>query len=80
MKITVNPTGKWRLYQNTVPAGMTMRGTVSRNGIEVGALAKIEATGLYVEIGAGVTRNLPTDIALVMAMPNPMAQPDLVEG
>lgn len=50
--------GNWRLYTNMIPANSTALGTVARNGIDTGALVRINATGAYVQVNAGVARNL----------------------
>ena len=57
-RLTVNTDGNWRLYTNTIPANSTPIGTVTRDGIETGALVRMEATGAYVQINAGVLRTL----------------------
>ena len=57
-RITVNPAGAWKLYANTLPAGSTPLGTVTRDGIDTGALVRFDATGLYAQINAGAVRNL----------------------
>lgn len=35
-------------------------GTVTRNGCDAGALVRIEATGMYLQVNAGVVRSLDT--------------------
>lgn len=57
-RLTVDADGNWRLYTNTLPANSTPLGTVTRDGVDIGALARINATGLYVQVNAGVIRNL----------------------
>lgn len=57
-KITVDQNGAWQLYTNTLPVNSTPLGTVTREGTDTGALVKIEKTGLYVQVNAGVTRSL----------------------
>jgi hypothetical protein len=57
-RLTVDPDGNWRLYTNTIPAGSTALGTVSREAGDTGALVRIEATGLYVQVNAGALRSL----------------------
>jgi len=54
----VNTSGNWRLYTNNIPAGSTALGTVTRDEIDTGALVRIEATGAYVQVNAGVIRSL----------------------
>lgn len=49
---------KWRIYTNTLPVNSRALGTVTRDGYDTGALALIEATGLYVQVNAGVIRSL----------------------
>lgn len=63
----------WRLYAVRVPAGMRMLGTVTRGGVDTGALATVEANGRYVQINAGVVRRL--DQRMVAAMVNPGSDP-----
>ena len=57
-RLTVNTDGNWRLYSNTIPANSIAIGTVTRAIGDTGALVKIEATGLYVQVNAGVVRSL----------------------
>lgn len=57
-RLTVEVGGNWRRYTNTIPANSTALGTVTRDGIETGALVRIESTGSYVQVNAGVMRNL----------------------
>lgn len=57
-KITVDTSGNWKLYTNTLPTNSTPLGTVTRDGFDTGALVKIEATGLYVQVNAGAIRSL----------------------
>lgn len=49
--------GNWRLYTNTIPVASTPLGTVTRDG-DTGALVRIEATGAYAQVNAGVIRTL----------------------
>lgn len=57
-RLTVNPDGNWRIYTNTLPAGSTPLGTVTRDKMDTGALVRIEATGTYVQVNAGAVRSL----------------------
>jgi len=57
-RLTVDTGGNWRLYTNSVPAGMTPVGVVTRDGIEAGALMRVDATGCYVQVNAGAVRTL----------------------
>ena len=57
-RLAVDLGGNWRIYTNTLPAGATPIGTVTRNGFETGALVRIESTGLYVQVNAGAVRTL----------------------
>lgn len=57
-RLTVDLGGKWRLYTKLLPANSRAIGTITRDGIETGALVLIESTGLYVQINAGSVRNL----------------------
>lgn len=57
-RITVNTAGNWRLYTNTLPVNSTPLGVVSREEGERGALVRIEATGLLVQVNDGVIRSL----------------------
>lgn len=56
-RLTVDLGGNWRLCAGVLPRGMRALGTVAR-GVETGALALVEATGIYVQINAGVMRTL----------------------
>jgi hypothetical protein len=55
-RLAVDTNGNWRLYTNTIPAGSTPLGTVTRDGTDTGALVRIEATGVYVQVNAGSIR------------------------
>lgn len=57
-RLTVDPAGPWAIYSRILPAGAAPHGTVSRAGGDTGALAMISATGLYVQVNAGVVRTL----------------------
>jgi len=58
-RITVDLGGKWRLYTNTLPANSRAFGTVTRDIGDTGALVRIEASGIYVQVNAGAARSLP---------------------
>ncbi len=45
-RITIDPDGNWRLYTNSIPAGCTVLGTVTRGETETGVLVQTEA-GIY---------------------------------
>lgn len=72
-RLAVDVSGKWRLYTNPLPAGATPIGTVTRSGYDTGALVRIEATGLYVQVNAGVVRML--DQRKVKAAMEPVNDP-----
>lgn len=55
-RVIVDTDGNWRLYTNSMPAGCTPLGTVSRDG-ETGALVVTEA-GVYSMLNARVYRGL----------------------
>lgn len=55
-RLTVDPDGNWRLYTNSIPAGCTALGTITRDG-ETGALVQTEA-GIYSMLNARVYRAL----------------------
>jgi hypothetical protein len=57
-RLTVDTSGNWRLYTNTIPANSTPIGTVTRDQSDTGALVRIEATGVYVQVNAGAARPL----------------------
>ena len=57
-KITVDTSGNWKLYTNTIPVNSTPLGTVTRDDYDTGALVRVEATGRYVQVNAGVIRCL----------------------
>ena len=57
-RLAVDLGGKWRLYTNTIPENSTPLGTVTRDGYDTGALVRIDATGMYVQVNAGAIRNL----------------------
>lgn len=55
-EITINPDGKWKLYTTTIPDGSKILGTITREGIDTGALVWFEKTGRYAQVNAGVVR------------------------
>ncbi len=55
--LTITLAGPWRLYQQAVPPGWEMLGTVQR-GDEIGALARATATGNLVMMRAGAVSML----------------------
>lgn len=57
-RLVVDTNGKWQLYTYTMPVGYTTLGTVTRPDGHTGALARIEKTGVYVQINAGAARSL----------------------
>ena len=57
-RLAVDTNGNWRLYTNTIPANSTPLGTVTRDEFDTGALVRIEATGVYVQVNAGAVRSL----------------------
>jgi len=57
-RLAVDTNGNWRLYTNTIPANSTPLGTVTRDESDTGALVRIEATGVYVQVNAGAIRSL----------------------
>ena len=57
-RLTVDASGNWRLYTNTIPANATPIGTVTRDIDDTGALVRIETTGAYVQVNAGAIRSL----------------------
>lgn len=56
-RLTITPSGPWRLYQHQPPPGWDMLGTVQR-GDEIGALARHRQTGNLVMMRAGATSML----------------------
>ncbi len=56
-RLTITPSGPWRLYQHAVPPGWDMLGTVQR-GAEIGALARNRATGNLIMMCAGAASML----------------------
>ncbi|WGG48913.1 hypothetical protein [Rugamonas sp. DEMB1] len=57
-RLAVDTNGNWRLYTITIPANSTALGTITRDESDTGALVRIEATGAYVQVNAGVIRSL----------------------
>ena len=57
--ITVKLGGAWRHYSTVAPAHAAVLGTVTRDGIDSGALVRIEATGIYCQLNASTLRSLP---------------------
>lgn len=59
MTITVKLGAPWRHLANVAPAYGSVLGTVTRNGIDTGALILVDETGLYSQLNAGAMRSLP---------------------
>jgi hypothetical protein len=57
-QLSVNLTGAWRLYTTTLPANSIALGTVTRDGYDTGALVRLKSSGCFVQVNAGVMRNL----------------------
>ncbi len=57
--ITVQIGAMWRHYSTVAPAYAAVLGTVTRDGIDSGALVRIEETGIYCQLNAGSLRSLP---------------------
>jgi hypothetical protein len=57
-KITVDKNGNWHLYTNTLPVTSVAIGTVTRDGIDTGALVRFTSTGLYAQVNSGSVRSL----------------------
>lgn len=59
-RLTADIHGEWRLYTNTIPAGSSPIGTVTRgdDDCDTGALVLIEATDTYVQVNSGEIRSL----------------------
>jgi len=57
-KLTVNPAGPAKLYQYQPLPGWEVLGTVSRGGIDTGALVRNQRTGIYCQANAGSLRSL----------------------
>ncbi len=75
-RITIDAAGNWRLYTNTVPAGATPLGTVTREGADTGALVRYEATGLYAQVNAGAVRSLDgRKVAAALGVPQGRGRP-----
>ena len=77
-KITVDTTGNWKLYTNTLPANSTPLGTVTRDDFDTGALVRIDATGVYVQVNAGAIRSL--DGRTIAAALGTAGRPSEMEG
>lgn len=60
-RLTVALGGAWRLYSSTIPDGSQALGTITRGLGDSGALVRINSTGIYVQINAGVSRMLPQE-------------------
>lgn len=57
-RLTVDQNGNWRHYSPVLPRGSTPLGTVSDKDFGTGALVRIDATGLYAQVNAGIVRSL----------------------
>lgn len=57
-RLVVDTNGNWRLYTNTIPVNSTPLGTVTLDKSDTGALVRIDATGVYVQVNAGAIRSL----------------------
>lgn len=56
-RVVVDVDGNWRLYTNSIPAGCTALGTVTRDDGETGALVRTEA-GIYSMLNGRTYRGL----------------------
>lgn len=77
-KVTVDTAGNWKLYTNTLPANSTPLGTVTRDDFDTGALVRIDATGVYVQVNAGAIRSL--DGRTIAAAIGTAGRPSEMEG
>lgn len=77
-KVTVDTAGNWKLYTNTLPANSTPLGTVTRDDFDTGALVRIDATGVYVQVNAGAIRSL--DGRTIAAALGTAGRPSEMEG
>ena len=69
--LTVDPSGNWRLYTNTIPANSRAIGTVTSDTGGTGALVLLGATGLYAQVNAGCLRSLPqSKILAALSLPH----------
>lgn len=77
-RLTVDLGGNWRIYTNIIPRNSEALGTVTRDGIDTGALVRISATGAYVQVNAGAIRNL--DGRKVAAAMGTAGRPNEMDG
>lgn len=78
-RVIVDTDGNWRLYTNSMPAGCTPLGTVSRDG-ETGALVVTEA-GVYSMLNARVYRGLDQrKVKAALGIPNDPGRPPEMAG
>jgi hypothetical protein len=81
-RLVVSHDGNWRLYTNSIPAGCTVLGTVTRDEIETGALVKTEA-GIYSMLNARVYKSLNQRkvLAALGEPPRPVGRPsEITDG
>jgi len=81
-RLTVDPDGNWRLYTNSIPAGCTVLGTVTRDVGETGALVLTNA-GIYSMLNERVYRGLDQrKVRAALGMPDaPVGRPqEMAEG
>lgn len=57
-RITVDTTGNWTHYANSLPAGAEAMGTVTRGAGDTGALIRYTESGKYAQLNAGAVRML----------------------
>lgn len=77
-RITVETSGNWRLYSNSIPAGAEAIGTVTRGIGDTGALIRFLETGQYAQLNAGAVRTL--DGRKVSAALGAAGRPATMEG
>jgi hypothetical protein len=58
-RLTVALGGAWRLYTSTIPSGSRALGTITSSHGDTGALVRIDATGIFIQVNAGAVRTLP---------------------
>jgi hypothetical protein len=78
-RLTINPDGNWRHYTNSMPAGCTPFGTVTRDGCETGALVRTEA-GIYSMLNERVYRSLDQrKVIAALGLTQSVGRPKIME-
>ena len=67
----INLSGPWRLYSHVLPATCKPMGTIRSGPCDTGALVRLDDTGLFAQVNAGVIRPLDQNAVQHALHPSP---------